>query len=786
MFGRERNWMLPFFAYGEELLYLDSQPKQPLLQYIDIDGDGKKELIGIYRSNQQLYLFTLKEQFGHYRLISVLKGTGYQVSYLGTAHITSHKTTNIVVGWQIGGIWSKLSIYEWTKLGLKEKQLNGDYTFSKIEIADMPGQNGKDGKAEIALWIHDTAEAYKVELYRWENDKLVPAHDVDPYYFKKVVEYYKQKIKEHPDYLFYYQYLKDAENKASRVVEERAVYLFPASIKEIGGNKWGFIDAKGNFMLPAAYEHAGDFQDNGLAIVRLMDRVGIIDSKGYFIVKPKYDTINPFSEGRATVIDHQGFKVIDESGKEITTKAYSYIGDYKEGRALFADTDTNNQYSYGYLNRRGKEVIPLSYEAASDFTEGKAIVKMKNGSWALIDLTGKVVKSYSYPTVENYGEGLLAFQKSRDGKFGYMDEQGNKVIEPQFSGAQPFIGGKAIVNVSDDYKNHFGLIDRNGHFIIKSNYNNLLNLGEGRFAIGKALNPEKPYFGSKYAVADSDGHFLTGFIYNELAKYKDGLASAYNDQSTFFIDKSGKRMEHLPNVSGSGTLDFDQTLIKGEVDFRLLYFDKNGKLIWKQNTITPLNHKYSVVEHKYKPNKDYLVYYPQVKGIEHPVSVNQTLMSLSAVKEIPAHAQLEANYMGDFDVTYYKKNLLVIEITGYNYPFGAAHGMPVRKYTHIDLQTGVLYQLKDLFKPSSPYVKVIGDIIGDQIKSTEKYSYVFPDSYKGIQSDQPFFISEDAVNVYFAPYEIAPYVAGFPTFTIPFAELIGIINQNGDFWRAFH
>ncbi|MGZ4160244.1 MAG: WG repeat-containing protein [Neobacillus sp.] len=786
MHGNGRNWNLPFLPFGDELLYTDSYPKRPYLQYADIDGDGKQELFGIYRSNQELYLFTLKEHFGHFRLISVVKGTGYQVSYLGTAHITGQKKLNIVVGWKIGGIWSKLSIFEWVNSGLKEKPLNGEYIFSKIEIADMPGIHGKDGKAEIALWFHDTGEAYRVEIYRWEKDILVPAHDVEPYYFKKVVEYYKQKIKEHPEYLFYYPYLKEAEKKASRVLDERAVYLYPASVKEIGGNKWGYINARGKFILPPSFDHAGDFQDNGLAIVRIMDRTGIIDSKGYFIVRPKYDTINPFSEGRASVIDHQGFKVIDESGKEITSKAYSYIGDYKEGRALIADTDANGQYLYGYLNRRGKEVLPLSYVSASDFNKGKAIVKMKNESYALIDLTGKVVKSYSYPTVMNYGEGMLAFQMSKDGKFGYMDEQGNSVIEPQFSEAQPFIGGLAIVNLSDDFRNHYGLIDRNGHFIIKPNYNSLLHLGEGRYAIGKALDPEKPYLGSKYAVADSEGHLLTGFIYNEITKYKEGLASVYNDQATFFIDISGKRMEHLPNVSGRGTLDFDQTVIKGEIDFRLLYFDKNSKLIWQQNAIIPLNNRYSVIEHKFKPNKDYLVYYPQVKGMEHSGSVNRTLMDLSGVKEIPAQAQLESNYMGDFDVTYFKKDLLVIEITGYNYPFGAAHGMPVRKYAHIDLNTGVVYQLKDLFKPRSAFVKVISDIIGDQIKGNEKYSYVFPDTYKGIQEEQPFFISDNAVNIYFAPYEIAPYAAGFPTFTIPIDELTGIINRNGDFWKSFH
>ncbi|WHY01649.1 WG repeat-containing protein [Neobacillus sp. DY30] len=563
----------------------------------------------------------------------------------------------------------------------------------------------------------------------------------------------------------------------------RMVYLYPAGVKGIGGRKWGYINDKGKFVLPPKYEMAHDFQENGLAIIQLNNLTGIINNEGYLIVKPKYETISPFSEGRATAIDDKGFKVLDESGKEITSKAYSFIGDYKEGRAVVASTNENGEYLYGYLNKRGNEVIPLSFESASDFQDGKALVKMKEGSYALIDLTGKVLSSYSHPFVDDYGEGLLAFRKNNHGKWGYMDETGKVLIEPQFTGTQPFVEEKAIVEVEH---NHYGLIDRQGKFIIKPNYNRLLNLEENRYALGKAQDPGRPYIFQKYAIADSNGHTYTGFIYNGVSNFKDGIASAYNDERTFFIDKRGQRLDHLPKVQGSGSLAFDKSLIKGDIDLRILYFDRKGKLIWKQNTIIPLNNDYSVSENKFKPNKDYLVYYPQVKGIENQENVNQTLKDLSGVKPIPQHTQLESSYAGDFDVSFYKNNLVVIEINGYDYPFGAAHGMPVKKYAHIKLNSGRFFQLKDLFKLEVDYVKEISEIIREQIKNDEQYSYVFPENYKGIKADQPYFISEGALNVYFEPYEIAPYAAGFPTFTIPFHDIRRIINYDGDFWRSFH
>lgn len=577
--------------------------------------------------------------------------------------------------------------------------------------------------------------------------------------------------------------------KSDELFEGRTVYLFPVSIKGIGGNKWGYIHAMGNIILPPVYEHADDFQENGLAIIRLNNSSGLIDVKGYFIVKPKYETIHPFSEGRATVIDHHGFKVIDESGKEITHKAYAYIGDYKEGRALIADKDAHGHYLYGYLNKRGKEVLPLAYESASDFKDGKAIVKLKGEQYALISLTGKILHTYPYSFVGNYGEGLLAFQKRAGEKYGYMDEQGTTIIPPKFTDAQLFIEDRAIIHVSENNKEYYGLIDRNGQYIFKPNYNNLMYLGEERLAIGKAINPEKPYIGSIYAVADTYGHILTGFIYNSITKYEKGTASASNDQSTFFIDKSGKRIASLPTVSGSGELHFDKTLIRGKIDFRLFYYKKTGEIVWKHNTVISLQDSYTVMEHKYKPNKDFLVYYPQINGMENQeaqTNINQSLKDLAGMKETPSHLQLESNYMSDFELTFYQKNLLVIEINGYNYPFGAAHGMPVKKYAHIDLITGEIYQLKELFKPGSQYVKIISEMIGNEMKSNEKYSFIFPGSYKGIQADQSFFINEGGLNVYFSPYEIAPYAAGFPTFTIPFKDIIRIIDQSSAFWKSFH
>lgn len=579
-------------------------------------------------------------------------------------------------------------------------------------------------------------------------------------------------------------------NFEQRDEAQRLINLYVAEVKTVQGEKWGFIDDKGNFIIEPKYDYAYDFQENGLAIVQVGNLYGIINPKGEYIVPPKYGGINQFSEGRAIVVDKDNFKVIDESGKEITKGKYNFIGSYNYGRAVFGIINTaSGKELYGYLDREGKEVIPAKYENSNDFKDGKALVKIKDNSHGLIGLQGELLNSYSYYYVGSFGEGFLAFQQKPDGNYGYIDEKGNVIIKPQYTMALPFREGRAVINTSDGVENEYGLIDKTGKYIIKPQYNDINQLGENRVAVGKALDGIKPFLGSKYAIADTNGRFLTDFIYYNISNYDKGYASAYDNINTFFIDKAGNIARNFPIIKGRGTLSFIGNLIKASIDNRLAYYDKNGKLVWKQNTIVKLNDIYTVREEKFKPNKDYLVYFPQVDGMKNMTiekQVNDRLKVLSQVKYIKPDEQLDYTYDGDFSIEFFAKNLLVLQLYGYQYYFGAAHGMPTKNYPHIDLVTGRFYELKDLFKKNSDYVKVLSNIIGEQIKNDPQYDYVFPDSYKGIAPNQPFYVDDSALYIYFAPYEIGPYAAGFPTFKIPYKEIMNIIDTNGDFWRSFH
>lgn len=573
--------------------------------------------------------------------------------------------------------------------------------------------------------------------------------------------------------------------------ELRADLLHPAPFKLKEGTRWGYINNEGRTIIEPRYDYAEEFQENGLAIVQRKNGSGLIDSTGREKLKPVYSFIAPFSEGLAVVSDAKGYTFIDEKGKEVTAARYDYLNSLQEGRALFSKQSASGGSRYGYLDARGQEVLPAIYEDAGDFMNGKALVKLGEGEFALIDPQGAVLHTYKFPYVGNPGDGLLAFQETENGKYGYLDTGGSVAIQPRYTAALPFSGGRAVVNTAENYGNAYGLIDKQGKLVIPAQYYEVLQLGENRVALGTSLYPEQPYRGSKYVIADAvTGRILSNHPLLGVNNYQNGLASAYDAKDTYFIDRNGKRAAQPPVVAGTGMLSFSGSLIRADVDQRTAYYDRRGKQVWRQGGVIPLRPPYSVLEKKYKPNRDYLVYYPVIEGIavtEISGEVNNKLRRLSLAEgaDSGGNAQ-DFSYTGDFAVSFFRKNLLVLELSGYKFPFGAAHGMPTRRYELINLRTGKFYELRDLFKPGSKYVERLSGIVGKQIENDPQYEYVFPDAFKGIAADQPFYVDEEALYLYFAPYEIAPYAAGFPTFRIPYAEIMGLISTEGDFWQSFH
>ncbi|WP_315116953.1 PdaC/SigV domain-containing protein [uncultured Clostridium sp.] len=130
----------------------------------------------------------------------------------------------------------------------------------------------------------------------------------------------------------------------------------------------------------------------------------------------------------------------------------------------------------------------------------------------------------------------------------------------------------------------------------------------------------------------------------------------------------------------------------------------------------------------------------------------------------------------NYEVHYNKNNLLSLTISYYSHT-GGAHGMTNKKTFNIDTKTGTNASLKDLFNPGEDYKEIINTVVREKIQENPSEYYEEISRYfKGILQDQPFYITEDSVVVYFDLYEIAPYAGGFKEFKIPFKSFKNGIN----------
>ena len=92
----------------------------------------------------------------------------------------------------------------------------------------------------------------------------------------------------------------------------------------------------------------------------------------------------------------------------------------------------------------------------------------------------------------------------------------------------------------------------------------------------------------------------------------------------------------------------------------------------------------------------------------------------------------------------------------------------------------------DLFNCTTNWVNELNSIIRNMIKTDPQYSYVYEDGFKGITSNQNFYVDENNLYIYFPPYDIAPYVAGFVTFKIPFKDIDHLLCKEGSFYNSFN
>jgi hypothetical protein len=378
-----------------------------------------------------------------------------------------------------------------------------------------------------------------------------------------------------------------------------------------------------------------------------------------------------------------------------------------------------------------------------------------------------------------------------------MKMDGTMLVNQMFYQADSFSNGVAIVQLEEEGTYKYKLMNKEGKFLIEeSDISSINSIGNNYFSVSKDSNMYLDYTANMYsknAIFNWQGKQLTDYNYYNANSISEELISVCDDMSTFVINSKGELVKEYPKLNGIGSISSIGEIMKAELDRGLVYFNKGGKIIWQWDNIIDLGDGITAEHHNYRADRFMYICYPEIKGLGNEQiqkEINEQIEDIfigDNPKSEEDNGEQDA-YIEDTTINYLiekNKDIIILLKSDSYYPLGAAHGSGYLTYYHLNINNGRTYKLSDLFKKDSNYTGVLRDIINKKIAEENQEELAFYDNVIEIGENQGFTVNKDYLEIYFQQYEIAPYAAGFPSFEIPYGDIIDIIDTEGEFWNSF-
>ena len=196
--------------------------------------------------------------------------------------------------------------------------------------------------------------------------------------------------------------------------------------------KRGYIDKKGDFVVSTKNDQVDKFHE-GIVRVVTDGKSGYMNIKGEYIIPAQYDAILGFSEGVVGASKDKKWGYVDLKGNEVIPFKYDMVSDFSEGLAAVRVLD-----KWACINKEGTQIVRLKYNAINGFSEGVTTARINN-AWVILDTAGNTIMSENAAIEDmTYSKnGLIQFKENK--KWGYMNHQGDKVIEAKYDSVTDFL-----------------------------------------------------------------------------------------------------------------------------------------------------------------------------------------------------------------------------------------------------------------------------------------------------------------------------------------------------------
>ena len=221
--------------------------------------------------------------------------------------------------------------------------------------------------------------------------------------------------------------------------------------------KYGLVSYAGTTILKNEYEKIEQIYGEKYFVIDEGKSQKVIDSLGNVVLEKDFDSISQINSDGVVFQKDKNYGIIDLEDKEKLLFKYSDIY-YKENAGFYvAEGDSyNSEILDSDFNVKAEGII-------SELNEDKGYIKLK---------VGDEYKYYNFKFEEKNVTEVLSsntlFVSQKDGKYGFVDKDGNVVVDYIYDEAQEQNSyGFAAVKTNDLW----GAIDSKGNVVVEPKYN---------------------------------------------------------------------------------------------------------------------------------------------------------------------------------------------------------------------------------------------------------------------------------------------------------------------------
>ena len=334
--------------------------------------------------------------------------------------------------------------------------------------------------------------------------------------------------------------------------------------------KWGLIDTDGKEISEIIYDNIKTLKGiQNSIIVEKEGKYGLLNCNGVKILDTNYSEILNFGDdyinGYITKNQDGKFGIVNVSGEQVLENNYEEIYNIYSDKYFVIGENGNQQL----INKDKEKVLTENFDEIKQITS-TGVIYVKDGKYGFMDFEGNIIIEANYDVLNEINTGIFLTQK--DGKAGLIDKDKNEKVAFNFKNI--YYNQKAGIYIAENEDLTQTLIDSNFQTKVVGILSEL-NTDKGYMKIKvddsykyynfrfEEKNIKDIYVNNKIFVSKKDGKYgfidtkenvVVDYIYDdatELNEYgfaaikKDGLWGAIDKEGNIVIDPKYNLDENL-------------------------------------------------------------------------------------------------------------------------------------------------------------------------------------------------------------------------------------------------